>query len=384
MMLKTEAVTYRAVLKRESEDRIDLDAVNISIYEHEVPGFVADEMDRLYGNLYASVNFLTLTGRMNQVNTYVVRKGGRATTILLFRLEGAKVEVLNEVIELNESDIGQFVTIVFSRFQDAEYVSFRSIWTTTRALPVPFQKINCLEDIVVSLPSSEKQYLASLSKGMRRNLSRYEKKLLLEFPEMKFDIHMRDEISDQMIEDIVNLNKARMKGKNKVSAIDRKDVVRLIALVKTCGLVCVASLNGKVCGGAISFRIGENHFLNVLAHDSQYNALGIICCNHLIAECITRGAREFHFLWGRYDYKYQFLGVRRDLDVLVVYRSRLHVLLNSDTALKVLFEGKLRQFKLWLQEAKRNESPAFIAANRLMNRLRGLVQFKLNFSAGEK
>ncbi len=381
MMLKTEASAYEPAFDHVPEQTCDAQAITISVFENEIPSFVGRELDLLYGNLYSSLAQFKVNGKLDKASTYVVRQGGKAVTVFLFRLENGKVEVLNEVIFISAEQIKQFVTIVFSRFHSAKFICFRSIQTDAARLPFPLQKINCLEDIVVTLPPRLDDYLAQLGKNTRRNIKRYTNRLKLDFPSISFEIHAQDDVPDQMIRDIVELNKARMRGKNKISAIDAHEVDKLIKLVKTCGLVCVAMVDKKICAGAISFRTGENYFLNVLAHDPAYDDywLGILCCYHTIGECIARRGKEFHFLWGRYDYKYTLLGVQRDLDYLVVYRSYLQFVFNSDTAFTRAFEGWIRKVKLELQEAKRRDSPTYRRMMSLMDYLRALKQFKLDF-----
>jgi hypothetical protein len=78
--------------------------------------------------------------------------------------------------------------------------------------------------------------------------------------------------------------------------------------------------------------------------------LGTLCSYLTICECIARVGSEYHFLWGQYEYKYRLLGVQRDLDCLVVYRSRAHVVLCSDLALTIAVRGYLRAAKVWLRD----------------------------------
>src|SRR5207245_3753907 len=127
---------------------------------------------------------------------------------------------------------------------------------------------------------------------------------------------------------------------------------------KMYGLVGVATVDGRVCAGVICSRSAANYFMHVIAHDPTYDEyrLGKLCCYLTICECINRGGKEFHFLWGRYEYKYRLLGVQRDLDHLTVYRSRAQFLLNGNLVLKNAYKGYGRQAKRWLLDPKRADS----------------------------
>lgn len=324
-------------------------SISFSCYENEIPSFVEAELERLYGNLYSSIPQLRVSGKLDDVSTYVVHKGRELVTIFLFRIDGRRLEVLNEVIRIEEEDIGRFATYIFSGFGAIDVVSFRAIQTDFRSIPFKYQQFECLEDIVVPLPGNTEDYTASLGRSTRKNLRYYRNTLMHAFPSFKFSVYEKSAIEPQHVLDIIELNRARMFDKNKVSGIDETEAAKLIYLARERGLVGVATIDGRVCAGAITVRVGENFFLSVLAHNPAYNAyrLGNLCCYLTICECIKRAAKEFHFLWGQYDYKYLFLGVQRDLHCLAIYRSRLRYLLNAGFALRFAFLGYMRRAKVW-------------------------------------
>jgi CelD/BcsL family acetyltransferase involved in cellulose biosynthesis len=293
-----------------------------------------------------------------------------------------RVTVLNEVIEMSEEQIAHFVSTMFSRYPSINVVSFVAINANIRQLKYPFQQVNYLEDIVVDLPSSVDDYLANLKKNTRRNIKRYSNRLMTNLPTFSYGMYAKEEISEQDVRDIIKLNHIRMSGKNNVSSIKEDDTEKMIKLVRECGLICVARHEGKVCAGAISFRAGNNFFLRVLAHDPAYNdySLGILCCYHIICECINRGGREFHFLWGRYDYKYTLLGVQRDLDNLNVFRSRTHYFLNAHIVAANAINGHMRQLKLWLQETKKKEGRIPMLVGWLLKRAQTVKKLKMSLA----
>ncbi|MGZ3238085.1 MAG: GNAT family N-acetyltransferase, partial [Burkholderiaceae bacterium] len=261
-------------------------------------------------------------------------------------------------------------------------ISFVAIKTELSQLTYPYQRINYLEDIIVTLPGSVDQYLASLKKNTRRNIKRYTNRLQSNLPGFSYGVYVKQDIKEQDIRDIIKLNHARMSDKNNISALGEAETEKMIKLVRECGMICVARNDGKVCAGAISFRVGENYFLKVLAHDSRYNdySLGILCCYHIICECINRGGREFHFLWGRYDYKYTLLGVQRDLDYLAVYRSRIDFAMDFHNVVATAFNGYLRRTKLWAQETKKKEGPLPLLVGWCLKRIQGFRKLKMDLS----
>jgi len=330
----------------------------ISCFENDVPEFIAADMTRLYGSLYSSLPQFHIYTDGTDTSTYIVRKGGKPTTIFLFQHIDAGVTVVNEVIKVSEEEISRFSAYIFSSFPSVAFISFKAVQTAITRLSFPYQRSNCLEDIVLALPSTIEQYFSSLGKHTRRNIKRQTKRVLAVFPTFRFQIFEKDEVDADTIRKIVDLNRARMAGKHKMSAINDEETERLVRLAKECGLVGVATIDGRVCAGGINFRCGENYFLNVIAHDSTYDDywMGILCCYLTICECIKRRGREFHFLWGQYDYKYALMGVQRDLDNVAVYRSYWHLVLHSGHAFKMISGGYRRQLQLWFQKVKRRDN----------------------------
>ncbi|HEY8098904.1 MAG TPA: GNAT family N-acetyltransferase [Methylobacter sp.] len=333
--------------------------LKISCYESEVPGFVDAELVRLYGNLYSSIAHLKLNGNLRTASTYVVSNDDEIVTVFLFQMEGDRVNVLNEVIRVEQEDIDRFSGYIFQRFRKAQIIRFRAIHTDISSLRYRHQRYNYLEDFVVDLPDDTESYLAMLGKNTRRNLRRYQKSLLHDFPEFSFQFCETGQVQESDIREIIALNRERMSDKNKIPSIDEAETEKLLRLVAQSGLVGIARINGRICGGAISYRVGGNYFLLTLAHDPAYNkySLGMLCCFLLICEVIDRGgAEEFHFLWGRYEYKQFFMGIRRDLDYLAVYRSSTQYVLNAPYALRLALMSKRRQFSLWFHDSKRPDT----------------------------
>jgi hypothetical protein len=385
-MQTTMAKADQAVYERDFTPRSGRwpgnDMRTTTVFENEVPSYVERELDRLYGNLYSSIYKIRAHVDMSDVSTYVVYENGDIVTVFLFRMQNGQVQLLNEVIEISEEELKRFITTIFDRFPHVNSVSCVAIKTDLEAMSYPYQRTNYLEDIIVTLPDTVDEYLASLKKNTRRNIKRYSNRLLTNLPSFQFDIHVKDDISDQDIRDIIKLNHARMSGKNNTSALDEEETEKMIRLVRECGMICVARNEGEVCAGAISFRVGNNYFLKVLAHDSRYNdySLGILCCYHIICECIKRGGREFHFLWGRYDYKYTLLGVQRDLDYLAVYRSRLHFIMDLHNVTVIALKGYLRKAKLWAQETRKKDGAIPALVGWCLKRIQGFKKFKMSLA----
>jgi hypothetical protein len=339
----------------EADNLIESDKILVSFYQNEIPDFVETELERLYANIFASIVKLKSENRLHDVNVYIARKNSKVQTLLLFHQNKGRVEVLNEVIKLNSEDIYRFVEAVFTKYKAVTAISFHAIQIGIVDITYPYQKFDYLEDIVLSLPDTPEAYFSNLGKNMRNSIKRYQKKIDQDFPFYHYEFYEDAGIREQHVRDIIVLSSARMAHKKKISLHDDKKTEQLLRLVKTSGLVSVATIEGKVCAGVICSRSGNNYFMHVVAHDPRYDdyRLGKLFCYRTICECIRRGGKEFHFLWGRNEYKYKLLGVHRELNRVAVYRSRMQFFRNGDMALKIAFKGYGRLIKRWLLDKNR-------------------------------
>ena len=350
------------------------DEIIISIYKNKIPEFSDVTMERIYGSIFSIPPKFKMNENSANTNTYIVRKGSQIITFFLFSYENKKIKVINEVIPISRVDIHRFADSIFKTYRSAAVIWFHAIETERCMLPFPFQLFNCLEDIVLTLPNTPEKYMANLGKNMRESIKRYTAKINKDFPSFQHCFYEKNEIDEQYIRDIVRLSSARMEIKKQLSAHSDEKTEELIRMVKMYGVVSIAMIGGKICGGVICCRVGTNFFMHVVAHDPLYDhyRLGKICCYLSIRGAIERGGNEYHFLWGRYDYKFGFMGVQRNLYNLVIYRSGMQLIFNTNVALKFLFKGYGRGVKQWMLNGRRRNCNVCRLSIKIFDRLRRL------------
>lgn len=346
-----------------------VDAPDVRCWRGQVPDWVGPALERLYGNLFSSLQQFRLSHQLDGAHTYAVYRRGELLTLFVFSLRGGLVDLFNEVICLSEDEIGDFARYVFAEFPAARAIRMRAVHVERAPRGFPSQLYDYLEDTIIKLPAGAAAYTESLSKNTRRNVRRYGQAVNAELPGFRFSVALGAAADPAQIDAVIALNHARMAAKNKRSIIDAAEATRLQSLVRGCGLVAVVTIDGRVCAGAISYRIGDNYFLIVLAHAPDYDrySLGFLCCYWTICACIERGGKEFHFLWGRYDYKRNFLGQLRRLDHLLLYRSHLAMARHAPLALRSWHRALQRRMMLWLQQAKQQDGATARVALGLYN-----------------
>lgn len=350
----------------------------ISLYENAVPPFIGPELESLYEHVFSSLaQFRIYSSISDRTHTYVARQEGKTIVALLFRCEGRRATVLNEQIAMSSDAINRFSRYVFGHFHTVDTIVFPAIRSEVRQLAFPRQEFYRTEDIVLKLPPTPEDYLASLGKATRKNMKYHGNRLRRNYPQLEYLVFIDSQIPDQHVRDIIELNRARMATKNKTSDIDAAETDRLVRLVRRSGLVSVMLIAGRVVAGTVCSRVGGNYFMHINAHDPMYDdaRLGKLCCFMTINDCIARHGKEFHFMWGRFEYKYLLLGKQQDFNELVIYRSIARLLLHGGSALRTAFKGYGREWKfrlLDLADHPENENRFKRAISRLLNHVRNL------------
>lgn len=331
-----------------------------SFHERAVPAFAEEALEKLYANVMTTMARFAIYNAAPDASTYVVRRGETIETLFLFRRERDHVQVYNEQVKLDPSEISCFARRVFARYPEIKRVSLYAVDTDLAAIPYPSAKYDCLEDVVLPLPNTEREYAARLTRNTRDSIKRRHKKLLRDFPAFRFDVIGGDDVTPEQIREIVHFSEARMAAKNQSCHHSEESTDKLVRLTRRYGVVGVASIDGRICGGVVGQRVGSRHFAQVAAHDPRLDEYGLgILCNYLsICDAIQGGMAFYHFGWGRYDYKYRLLGEHQHLYKVDIYRGRREKWTDLQHVLKAAGAEKRRELKCWIARMEQGENPA--------------------------
>ena len=305
-----------------------------SFHESDVPAFAAAALDSLYGSLYASARHLQLCDDFHPVpHTWICYQQGEIGAVLLFRIESTRALVLTEMIMLFQAQADAFVRSVFARYPQLKTISFNAICPQFETLALPSQRYTFSENYILDLPVDAERYLASLGKSSRKTIKSYGNRLRKDHPDFAWQAISCAELSaleqQTLVLRLQQFKRDSMTARNKQAVINDEESRRLLQLAGECGLFGIAMINGEICGGSVSCRIGENYVMLLSAADPllEHYRLGLLVCYWAVCDCIARGAKQCHLLWGRYQYKSQLQAVPHDLIRLTVYRSRWQMLL---------------------------------------------------------
>lgn len=336
-------------------------AIVSEIHESAVPAFAAAALDRLHGSLYASLRHLQLCGEDQPVpHTWIGYRRGEVIGVLLFRMRGTRAFVLTEMCALEQEIVDEFCRALFSRFAYADAVCFNAVMLPRPLVRGCRQLYAFSENYVIDLPARVDDYLAALGKSTRKTIKGYGNKLRRDHPGLDWEVCAGADLGEaelsRLVQQLQAFKRDSMARRGKRAEIDKRDTERMITLASECGLIGVARIDGRICGGSLACRIGDNYVMPLSAADPALEAyrLGMLCCFWSVCDCIAAGARQCHLLWGRYQYKTQLLGVPQPLYRLNLYRSALQMVLSPSAVSAMAWRGLNFRLRHWLLNEARD------------------------------
>ncbi len=302
------------------------------LYESQVPDHAAAQMERLYGSLYASLPQLQLSG-LAGAGTYMAWHGTRPAAIFLYWRNGHALQVINEGMRINASDAERFAMRMFTRLPQLRSVHWHAIRMEGLPTQLSVSRFDCSEDIVLDLPATEAAYLSELGKATRKSL----RQRLARAKGLSHRVLAGAASADpDLIARIIGFNHARLAMKSRASALGASSATQLQWLMRARGMIGLASIDGKLCGGTLACRIADDVYSLVNAHDPAFDKLGLgnLCRHLMILDAIRSGARRFHLLGGNYASKRACLARRITLQHVVMHRDRWQRLLDWHTQLR--------------------------------------------------
>jgi hypothetical protein len=242
---------------------------------------------------------------------------------LFYVLKKREVILLNELFDIDTEYLKYFTDFIFDKYYFVHTITVNRIHEfLVKDLAYPCVVKSGAEDIILQLPANLKEYESTLSGHTKKNLHFYINRFQRDHKDFVYDVRATNEIDPDSISSIIVMNRIRMTSKKIVSGFDLSLERKIIDFCRKYGLVCTIAVNGKVIAGTITYIVGNHAYLETISHDQAYNKcrVGQICLFWTIKTLIERGLSHFHMLWGEYEYKYRFKGVRHRLNTVLIFR----------------------------------------------------------------
>jgi hypothetical protein len=196
------------------------------------------------------------TGLITSIGTAT----GVPVAVLLYRIDGSKLTVLNETVELEARVIDSFCRAAFDRHPAAGTVRLHAIHLKG-LLCLPSLAFPYSEDIAMPLPSTVAEYRAGLGKATAKNLGRHYRQVLREHSSFEQIVLRKEAIPDDLVREIVRLNSDRMREKGRIPLGDETQLRQRLELAQHYGVLGAFKAGGTMAAGALALHVGDAFYL---------------------------------------------------------------------------------------------------------------------------
>jgi len=334
------------------------------LYKGNIPDFVEDELDRLYGARYATWPHFNAVIAQSAASTFTLARSGETLAIILFSVRTHVLTVLNEGILMDGFIIKKFTEFMFRENPELHVICMNAVEIDRVCLDRPHHRTICASDLTMRLPVTH-DWMSTLSPQYRSQIRRNIKRMAGMDATFVFELFEKEAVDPRDVRAILALHQARMAGKNKRSTIDDHENEKIIDFVRQRGFVGMIRLKGKLCAGVIVYRLGKNYALRMLGHDSAYNQYSIGATALVLT--IERAAMQhtggtFFFGWGDEAYKFRLGARKRELWQLVIYRTPMSLLQNLPLAARALWRAATLRTRQWVRRMRAIRVPWNVSA----------------------
>ncbi len=331
-----------------------------------LPGYLWPALEKHSQSIFCTEPHLRIHGTLtSDIEAWVMRRDGRITGLWLFRRQGRKARVLNEVMAVSVDEMDQFADALFARYSELDMIELHALHLADqqdaspalrrrrephlRRMPLPssamddsamlamdegyggkppsrrpWQRACVSEDFVLELPASVDDWYASLSARTREKLRQCLRRAQRGEPTLSFRVFNDVDISERQVLAVLKMSRARMRAKGRTYGMDACEERRLCALMRERGQLASIEVDGHMRAGLLCTLAGNDVYMHVIAHDPAFDEmrLGYLCCVLCIEAAIAQRLHRFHFLWGWYDYKIRLGGQRQALEHALLWRNR--------------------------------------------------------------
>lgn len=307
---------------------MDTNLCTFQIFPPPVPRFIEQELELLYENVYCTLGRMNVYEINDDAHTFISRYDGSITDVFMFRISGATASVLNQQITIPECRIRYFVDTLLTLFAHIKVVFFYAINAEIHDGWLLFNKWEAVRENIVALPNKQADFDQRLSSSFRSSLRTRSRKIYSDFPSFNIMFHAGQDITNEDARAVIELTSQRMATKGKNAYFEEDDIRRIMLVLKKYGILCVATINGKICGGSLWYAVGRRHMLHIISHDPRYDryGLGNLLNYHTFVHCIEQLGKECWMMGGNEAHKAQFGAVPFKMYSYRFYRSHRNIL----------------------------------------------------------
>jgi hypothetical protein len=295
--------------------------INIELY-HGIPYKYESFLIEKYHSFTTTCHYIETYHNNNDINYILIYDNKKLMHILIFKNLNKISICLNTLIHIDQEVLNIYSKKIFNEFPKIKEIKIVNIYNNNFNSKT-ITKTSKSNNYTMFLPNSIDNYYLMLGTKTRKHIKNYKRRLIRDFPDVKFISLQGGNIKKEFISKIINLNSERMLSKGISPGINKEYENNIINYSQHYGFICYIEINKQIIAGAISYIINNDIYLHVIAHDNKFNKynIGQVCLFHLISTSIEKGLTSFHFLWGRNEYKTRFLAQPQPMYSYSIFKS---------------------------------------------------------------
>jgi CelD/BcsL family acetyltransferase involved in cellulose biosynthesis len=307
----------------------------VTIYQGSIPEGLADDLERLYGSLFSTIDWFETHDDARPDGACVLE---RPSHVLMFRRDGDTVEVLNKTFEIAPRDAWRACAALFRAFPGARRIHVE-VMCPPQELRVPMRVLYTTDHMIIDLPGSTDEYYQSLGRSTRRNLRSARNRLRREHPDAETRVLRPGEGAVELLDEFLRWKRDRFRDKGRTTYWDDDPRLekRFLELLRRRGEAHVLEIAGRRAAINFVFPVGDTICAQESSFDPGYTRLdlGLLSQYETVLNAIEQGARRMNLLWGSEAHKQHFGAVAHRATALSVFRSQAARLWSLDEAMDV-------------------------------------------------
>lgn len=304
----------------------DLQAV---VYPAHVPHGLVEELPDLYSSVFSTAAWWETQDHATPTGACVLENPRH---VLVFRQQRDTVEILNKYFRIAPGDVERAAQAIFRAMPQVRRLQLEVMFPPKR-LRLPKRVVSGADHMMIFLPATADEWLASLSRKSRGNLRNYENRLRRAHPDVATTIVPPGERSEELFSRFLSWKVQRYHDHQRVTfwEVLPQLIPAYRELFARIAEAHVTTIAGEEAAIRFVVPIGRALYALQGSFDPKYShfRLGFLTQSWVVRYAIELGKREVDMLWSNEDDK-AHLGAQRvrafRVSLFPSHTARLHSL----------------------------------------------------------
>ena len=237
------------------------------VFTDRVPPGVAEELPELYNTLLSTEDWFEIEDGVKPTGACLLEAPHH---VILFHVSGDTIEVLNKEFDIGPSSAERACRALFRALPEARRIHLEVLFPPWE-FKLPTRILYWTDHMIVDLPDTVDDYLASLGKRTRHRVRSTWRRLLKAHPDTTVEMVTSSDHPDEFVQPMIAWKNQRFnaRGEQTVWQGNPGAEADLAELVRRRGRTRVTRIDGRVAAVNFNFPVGESMYALQSAFDPR-------------------------------------------------------------------------------------------------------------------